>query len=250
MADEISGVNRAERFIHLFNRIQSALLQLTGQSAATPFKEIVKKACTLSAAVRANRTRLEQSARLRNAIIHDEEYPPHIVAIPSEGALQRFEAAAQQILEPIRVMPTFSCKVHCFSVTDSLLAALSTMEENDFTQVACRENDGRLRLVTAEGVTNWLRRRREHYPAILDKTTLTDVLADEPAGCFTILAPDKTVFDAKEAFLSIPRGATRIYAIIVTDDGTDKGQAVGFITPWDLLHNPRLRTNEHQDWLG
>lgn len=249
MAAEILTADRAEQFIHLFNQVQNALLFISGKPAGTSFKLVVAAACDLNAAVRANKTRLEQFAMLRNAIVHDEEYPPNIVAMPSEEALRRFKAVAEQILEPKRVIPAFACEVRCFSAADSLLEALAFMETKDFTQVVCRESGERLRLITVEGITNWLRKERENYQATLSDTKLADLLPLEPPQCFSIMAPDKTVFDAKEAFQSIHPGSTRLYAIIVTDDGTDTGQPVGFVTPWDLVHNPRLSATEYPSQL-
>lgn len=244
MATEILTADRAEQFIHLFNQVQNALVLLTQKPAGSSFKVVVTAACGLNAAVRANKTRLEQFAMLRNAIVHDEEYPPNIVAMPSEEALRRFQAVAEQILEPKRVIPTFACEVHCFSVADLLLEALAFMDANDFTQIVCRDSGGRLRMITVEGITNWLRKERENYQATLSDTRLADLLPLEPPHSFTMMAPDKTVFDAKEAFQSIHPEATRLYAIIVTDDGTDIGQPIGFVTPWDLVHNPRLLATE------
>jgi hypothetical protein len=244
MVTEIPKPDRAEQFIHLFNQVQNALLTLTGKPAGTSFKIIVAAACDLNASVRANKTRLEQFAMLRNAIVHDEEYPPNIVAMPSKEALRRFKAVAEQILEPKRVIPAFACEVRCFSTGESLLEPLAFMEAKDFTQVVCRESGGRLRLITVEGITNWLRRERENFQATLSNTKLADLLPLEPPQCYSIMAPQKTVFDAKEAFQSIHPRATRLYAIIITCDGTDTGQPVGFVTPWDLVHNPRLLGTE------
>lgn len=196
----------------------------------------------MNAAVRSNSSRLKQFAMLRNAIVHDAEYPPQIVATPSEEALQRFKKIAQQILEPRLLIPIFAAEVRCFSLAEHLTDALRYIREHDFSQIVLREDDRRLRLLTVEGITKWFAEEINVGRAAVNETTLGQVLSFEHASSFHVMAPNRSVFDAEDAFRhSIHRELTRLYAIIITDDGTDRGLPIGFVTPWDLAHNPRLR---------
>ena len=55
------------------------------------------------------------------------------------------------------------------------------------------------------------------------------------------MSSGKTIFDAAEAFRNlIHREATRLSTIIVTGSGDDSDEPIGFVTPWDILHNPSL----------
>jgi len=64
----------------------------------------------------------------------------------------------------------------------------------------------------------------------------------EPLGSFIIMGPDKSIYDAGDAFTnSIHSKATRLHAIAITEHGGDTDEPIGFVTPWDLVHNPRLR---------
>jgi hypothetical protein len=234
-------MDRAEEFIQLFNQVETFLSHLVKPEKFMPFFKLVDAGSDLSAAVRANSADLKRFANLRNAIVHDAGYPPHIVAEPSQEALLKFKGIAQDVLEPKRLMPTFATQVRCFSVGDNLSGVLRFMRKNDFSQVIVRGSDGRLSMLSVEGITKWLADEMEGNQNSASKGTLDSVLALEPPGSFIIMAPDKTIFDAADAFRnSIHHKATRLYAIAITEQGGDSDEPIGFVTPWDLVHNPHL----------
>ena len=50
------------------------------------------------------------------------------------------------------------------------------------------------------------------------------------------MARDATVFDAENAFAQLPnRDVSRLYAIIVTQNGKRTEKPLGIVTPWELL---------------
>ncbi|MGB0108801.1 MAG: hypothetical protein WBP52_09885 [Terriglobales bacterium] len=235
-------MDRAEEFIQLFNRVENFLSQLVRPEKFKPFSQLVDAASALSAAVRASSGDLKKFAKLRNAIVHDADYPPHVVAVPSQEALLRFKGIAQDVMEPKALIPTFATQVHCFSPTDNLPNVLRFMRKEDFSQVIIRASDGRLTMLTVEGITRWLADDVEGNQNSADKVTLDSVLALEPPGCFITMGHDKTIFDAADAFTnSVHHQATRLYAIAITESGGESDEPIGFVTPWDLVHNPRLR---------
>ncbi|MGD0479065.1 MAG: CBS domain-containing protein [Terracidiphilus sp.] len=235
-------LERAEEFIQLFNRIERFLSQLVNPERTAPFWKLVDDASDRSAAVRAHAVALKRFAMLRNAIIHDADYPPHIVAVPSPDALSNFKRVAQEVLEPKPLIPTFATYVRCFSLNDNLPTVLEFMREHDFSQVMVRSSGGRLQMLTVEGIAWWLADNLSGDQSQANKALIGDIIPLEPPGGFMILGPDKTIFDAADAFRNaIHSEATRLYAIVITGNGDDSDTAIGFVTPWDLLHNPRAR---------
>jgi hypothetical protein len=116
------------------------------------------------------------------------------------------------------------------------------MKHHDFSQVVVKTSDRRIGMLTVEGITKWLSDNldAEHSPD--RNTTLHSVIAREPLGAFIVMAATKTVFDAADAFTkSIHFESTRLYAIVITENGTATDLPIGLVTPWDLVHNPSLR---------
>ena len=241
-SDGNGPMNRADEFIQLFNRVEGFLSQLVNRPSFTRFEELVKVASNNNAAVRANASTLAQFAKLRNAIVHSEGYPPFIVAMPSPEALSKFKRVAHEVIEPTPLIPTFEREVRCFSPDDALLPVLAFMRENDFSQVIVRGSGGNLGMATVEGITWWLADNLKGSLIPADAATIGDVIALEPQGGFKIMGPEMTIFDAADAFRNcIHCDSTRLYAIVITVNGGDKDQPVGFVTPWDLVNNPRIR---------
>jgi hypothetical protein len=63
---------------------------------------------------------------------------------------------AQVVLEPNPLIPTFATQVRCFSPADTLSGVLRFMREHDFSQVIVKGSNGRLTMLTVEGITKWL----------------------------------------------------------------------------------------------
>lgn len=238
-------MDRAADFIQLFNRVEKYLSQLVNPEKFLPFWKLVDVASNQNAAVRANTAALKQFAMLRNAILHDADYPPHIVAVPSEEALLKFTRVVQEVTDPDPLIPTFEARLHCFNYSDTLITVLDFMRKHDFSQVLVTNSEGRLRMLTVEGITKWFAdhmgsSQNSAYAALLD-----GIMALEPPGSFIIMGPDKTIFDAADAFRnSIHSEATRLYAIVITESGCDESGPIGLVTPWDLVHNPKLQKRE------
>jgi hypothetical protein len=240
-SDEDCPTDRAEEFIQLFNRVEEFLSRLVNRVSYTRFEKLVEAAAADNAAVRANASALGQFAKLRNAIVHGEGYPPHIVAVPSTQTLSKFKSVAQEVIEPTPLIPTFEREVRCFSQEDSLLPVLEFMRGHDFSQVVVRSTSGNLRMLTVEGITWWLADHVGEGQLPADTATLGDVIALEPQGGLKILGAKKTIFDAADALRnSIHHDSTRLYAIVITENGDAGEDPIGFVTPWDLVHNPRL----------
>ena len=93
-----------------------------------------------------------------------------------------------------------------------------------------------LDLVTTEGIARWFERQAGEDLISVRETTVGDVLAEQPRGSFLLMARDATVFDAENAFAQLPnRDVSRLYAIIVTQNGKRTEKPLGIVTPWELL---------------
>lgn len=234
-------MDRAEEFIQLFNHVAQFLLRLVNLPVDTPFKTVVKKASDNNASVRENAVNLEQFARLRNAIVHDENYPRHIVAMPSPEALSKFKRVVHEVIEPTPLIPTFARQVRCFSPSDTLSAALGFMREHDFSQVVVKGVDGKLGMVTVEGIAWRLADGISGTLPPADAAAIGEIVALEPPGAFRVMDARKNIFDAVDAFRnSIRRDSTRLSAILITENGDLGEEPIGFITPSDLVLNARL----------
>jgi hypothetical protein len=108
------------------------------------------------------------------------------------------------------------------------------MRDNDFSQVVIKEQ-GKLSLLTAEGVAKWLEQQADKNDISLAKVKVGDALACDLPDTFEVMGPEDTIYDAQQAFKnSIEKNRPRLFAVLVTDNGERTSKPIGIVTPWNL----------------
>jgi hypothetical protein len=149
-------MHNGKEFVLLFNRLSEFLREDTGLGQGYSFSELIDAAERKNGIVRQNQKLLRSFGGLRNAIIHDRDYPEKILADPRDSVLERFRDIVNQILSPEKVIPKFAKKLRVFDSTSHLSDALQYMKENDYSQVVAKDT-GEYCLLTPEGIMTWLR---------------------------------------------------------------------------------------------
>jgi hypothetical protein len=231
---ERTDIQRGDEFIELYNRLDDFLKELTKSDRHTSFHALVNRARKRNSTVRRFDRELKEYAELRNAIIHDRDFPVRIIADPREEDLARFRLIVERILSPLPLLPTFKRRLSCYEPADPLLTALDRMKHQRYSQVPVRYR-GRLRLLTTEGIAYWLAAQAKEDIISIKEATIGDVLPHEQHGTYLVLSGSHTADDAREAFeRSIADGRPRLYTVLVTETGKDTDKLKGLVTPWDL----------------
>jgi predicted transcriptional regulator len=235
-------MERVDEFILLFNQIEHFFTEHVKPVNFIPFKRLIDIVAADNAAVKMHSSSLRKFAMLRNAILHDENYPHHIVAVPSDETLKKFKKIARDILTPLKLGQIVESDIVCFSLNDFLHTTIEYMGKYDFSQIIARGHDGNLKMITSEGIMWWLANQIHENEIRIDTVRLADLLSFEPPDSFTIMSSENSIFDAAEAFKdSVHINSNRLYAILVMAHGDDGMNPKGIITPWDLVHNPKFK---------
>lgn len=229
-------MSRADRFVQLYNELSQLLKERLGVDRHLPFYNLVAQAARTDPTVRRWESKLRSFGDLRNAIVHDEQYPLEIIAEPSEKAVEEFERIVHMIRTPPRLLPRYQREVVCFHAAEPLSRVLAYMARHDYSQVVLRLCANRLGLLTAEGITRWLEHNVRHDLISLEDAAVVDVLPFEDEETFVVLGGNHTVYDAEDAFVqAIYQKRPRLYAVIVTETGNAAEAPLGIVTPWDLI---------------
>lgn len=230
----MSGSQRAEDFIEAFNRIDAALRELTGlkDRGGRSFVHVLGAASQRDAYVKRHRDDLRQYAELRNAIVHGPQGT--VIAEPLEATVLNIEAIADYLVSPPLVTSIMAVRPVTVSDQDTLATVVRLMGANDFSQLLVSSREG-LGLINSEHIRRWLGAQIVDV-VNLQETRVDDLVAGLEDDGLHCLPTRATVFDAMSVFTdSIGRGRERVYAIAVTVNGDRAEQALGIITPWDLL---------------
>ena len=235
-------MDAAAEFNALYNELESHLRRALGVDRPWDFMNLVNEAVRRGLVQRSQVADIHDCKALRNLLVHTPRYPHEALAEPTQYGLKRFRQIVEAIVHPDRLTPAFQRDLRLFAPAQPLAQALRYMDEKDYSQVVVRggpkpADAGRLALLTVDGVATWLA-RAVAATVDVDGATVADVLACEAEGTFRCLGRHATVHDARAAFEQArKRPQPRLYAVIITENGDEREQPLGLVTPWDLIEN-------------
>ncbi|MGH2548268.1 MAG: hypothetical protein ACRDHN_02705 [Thermomicrobiales bacterium] len=238
--------NRGEEFEANFNVLDDALrerLATTGdqRNGRLSFAEMVRVLQKHDSAVRIYADDLLEYSDLRNAIVHSRGRDGlRVIAEPVPEALADFKAIVQELTNPQSALSLSGGAPRHFAPGDHLNQALAYMREHDFSQVVVKDGKGPLLLLTANGISRWLERHAgDGAVALNGRIAIADALRFEQQHSFELVNRDATAHDVRELFQRFPAsGASRLQAVIVTENAQPTEKALGIVTPWDLFSGP------------
>jgi predicted transcriptional regulator len=236
-------MNRGDEFESLYNELDKHLRGLLDRRGTRTydnpgFSEVVREVSRFNSDVNAYRDELIQYGRLRNAIVHERgtRGKGRIVAEPLPEVLDEFRAFVQAIKRPPTVWTIATKDLKRFSVSEAFATALRHMRENEYSQIVVQDDGAPVRVLTAIGISHWLEGQADEGMAILEKITLGDVLPHEPDRTFEVISRDASINELRDKFRQFPTSdSERLLAVIVTHSGKAEQQALGIITPWDMV---------------
>lgn len=225
-----------DKFIAIYNELTMVLQEATGASKQVAFFELLERAGKIRPSIRRELPFLKSMGNLRNAIVHDRQYPETIIADPRQEVFEQFQKTLETIKSPTKVIPKFQRQISIFKHQDPLSDILAHMQQNDYSQVVVYVN-AEFRILSSEGIVRWLSCARQVGLADIEGASAQDVYMHEEQqidNCY--MARNETTDAAILAFENaISEGIPRLPAILITNSGKLTEKPLGIITPWDLI---------------
>jgi len=232
----------ADRFLKAYNQIDDNLRELLGiERGRWGFAYVVDQAAKRHSVVRRYADDLKEYGALRNAIVHDRDYPTRVIAEPHIEVVETLERLVTVILNPPRVFPLFSRDVRRLEADDPVGKLLRFVRQQRYSQFPVFRGHRFVGLLTSRCIAEWLADSVTNGSVTFDGVTVEDVLAHgDPKGRdVEFVSKEATWYDAAERFTPGP-GKRRVMleAILITETGRESEQLLGIITPRDLLSPP------------
>ena len=225
------------RFLTALNNIDSFLRQQLGAGRAEGFEDLVFRYAETQPYVRDRKWELRKYGWLRNAIVHhyrDQE----TIATPHEETVKRLEAISSYLLNPPTIGSLFNEPVATCGLDTSVVEAAKKMFDASFSQLPVYQGSDFQALLTTDTITRWLAACFDLDGAIIEHTPVQTVLGyAETSDNYVLLKPTNPVGEAVNCFEKAESRGRRLYAILITVDGTNRHPPSGIITPFDM---PRL----------
>ena len=227
-------MKNSTRFLDAFVAIEDYLRKRIGHKQHKSFGQMLDMVGRKEATVRRLSDDLREFAQLRNAIVHDRA-GGEIIAEPNKVAVAAIEHAAQLILEPPRLLPTFKRKMIIVSPHQDIGSAISLMYRHNITKLPVLEKKSCRGLLTSHTLTRWLGECVDKEVLNLNDTTVSEVLAfTRYQDHVTFRSRNTTMFEALELFEQQERRGKRLDAILITQSGKKDERLLGIMTISDI----------------
>lgn len=236
-------LRNSERFLSAFNIINSEIEKMVDARGHIPFYRLVDMAKKKSGLIMTYKDDLKELSELRNAIVHGRYYPAFTIAEPHLSVVELVEKIAGELTKPKTIIPFFERKVKTFQKTDHLTAVLKTIKKHGYSQFPVYDNEKFVGLLTNQGITMWISQNIEKSPmdSCLD-AYLSDVMSFEKIKRnYIFMNKNQNIYDVREKFLNhFDVFATRLEAVLITENGHSDELLLGLATPFDMVRIPFL----------
>ena len=224
-------MSNAEKFIGTYNALEDWLKTKYNQGRHDSLFHLIAAASEKNRAVQQHQPFLKSMGDLRNAILHDREFPQKIIADPREDIVAEFETVLTKIREPMKLITKASSQLEYFTPQTKLSHILELMREKDYSQVIVQNLDDTFGLITREGISMWVEANIDEDVVSIKETLLEDVLSYEKEQCWVFVPRQINIYDGV-AELSNP--SHRIQALLITENGLSHQKPLGLFTIWEM----------------
>jgi len=221
----------ADTLIQEYNCLDMWLRKAFRIERDKPFSYVLGVSSKNNRVIRNEQQFLQSIAELRNAIVHDKDYPAEIIAEPRLEVVQRFQSICQKLYTPPQLMAGTFEKPDVFLPSDGLSKVLPYMKVHDFSQIVVKWSE-RFGLITREGVAMWLEANIVEDVISIKEANLEDIRGYESLDTCQYLGRDASYYDAGEHFAQC---TGRMQAILVSHSGKPTETPLRIITPWDMM---------------
>lgn len=232
-------MERAERFIVAFNKIEKYFNQQIDDTSYVPFFRAVLRLRKTDAIVNRYHNDLLEYSELRNAIVHERTEVNYTIADPHIEVVEAIEKIAAEMVAPKLVIPTFAKTLKVLQADLTVKSVLNVIRETKFTQFPVYRSKQFVGLITDKTVLHWLAGQLNgNFNEIL-KTPIIQLVDDhESEPNYHFIPRTMDIYQAESLLLKMYKKHQGIAALLITEDGKPNQKLLGMVTPSDLLQVP------------
>ncbi len=232
-------VERAERFIVAFNKIEKYFNQQISDTSYVPFFRAVLRLRKKDAIVNRYHNDLLEYSELRNAIVHERTEVNYTIADPHIEIVEAIEKIADEMTAPKLVIPTFAKTLKVLQADLTVKEILNVIRETKFTQFPIYRSKQFVGLLTDKEVLHWIARHMNGNFNELLKTPLIKLLDDNGSDPnYRFIPRSMDIYHAERLLLDMFKKHEGIAALLITQDGKSNQKLLGMVTPKDLIRVP------------
>ncbi|OIJ15275.1 hypothetical protein BKP35_05355 [Anaerobacillus arseniciselenatis] len=232
-------MRNSERFILAYNAITKELEKMLQIKKYVPFHQLLEMAKKKNGVIEHYLNDLRDITYLRNAIVHDKNYPETAIAEPHTHIVEKLEHILKEIQKPQKVIPLFKKDVKTLKATSTLSEVLHLMKSYSYTQFPAFNDNQFVGLITDRSIVRWMAQNIDDIEVKIrkDDIKVSDILfVQKEKKNVVFVDKNQNLFDIQQKFLNHrDQYLTRLEAVLITETGDPLEKLLGIITPFDLL---------------
>jgi predicted transcriptional regulator len=222
-----------EEFLTAFNRVHKAICRELDIEDTTEFAKAVR-AFGEKRTSWPHTNNLLTIARLRNVLVHEQQWSKQYLAIPSLTTMQMLNRALDALERPEVLVPRFQRPVQVLSPNDPLSDVLARIHKADYSQFPVYDGDTFKGLLTENGIVAFLAEHRVSQMTLIDfaEVQVRQLLKhDENRRNFEFVARNEHLDIMLQRFANQPT----LEAVLITANGKRAEKLIGIATQWDAM---------------
>lgn len=232
-------MNRAERFIVAFNKIEKYFDREIDDTRYVPFFRAVLRLKKTNAIVNKYHNDLMEYSELRNAIVHERTEMNYTIADPHIEVVESIEKIAEELTAPKLVIPIFQRELKVIQEDLSIKDLLALVRETNYTQFPVYKGEKFRGLITDKRIFEWLVHELNGDFEVVLKTPVSELIAGRQGEIYYRFIPrSMNIYEAEEIFLETFKKHDGVDALLITENGKPHEVLLGIMTPRDLIDIP------------
>lgn len=226
---------RAEEFLDLYRRLETAAERLTGTDSRT--SSVMK--LSRHRDFQKYREELDYARQVRNLLTHEAKLNGQYGVVPSDNLLRFMEKLVTRLENPPLVSHVMTPASRLLSVKSGqkVLPLMKEMEGRGLSHVPLLKNGRVMGVFSLDTVFHWILDQNAPFTEDTPIEELADYL---PLAChsgqsYVFVPPSLTTGDAKDLFDKAYDRNCKIKLLLVTHNGKSDGNLLGVVSPYDLL---------------
>lgn len=224
----------SEKFLDLYNKIDSILKKEQNHESQTSFAHRVKN--SKNSIVKLYKEDLIAFGELRNAIVHSPKIGGDFIAEPHQQIVEELEKIFDKISNPKKVIPLFQFPVIGEDMENQLNSILKEMKIKSFSQFPIFDSNRKvIEIINTNTISRWLSSQMENnftFNSVKVKDLISDI---EFKNNYKFVSKDISIYDAYNFFIDHINTYNRnLDVLFITHSGNSNEKLLGLITIEDI----------------
>lgn len=226
-------------FLNIYNEIDEYMRNKLNKGYGISHTDLIDDLSNIDYVIYANRRKLKQYAKLRNAIVHDSKKNANPIAEPHPIIVGEYKKILDHLKNPPNALSIAvpGDKILTADINDRAIDIINIMNEKCFTHIPVFDKGNFVGVFSENTLFTYL---AKNEAITLDSDTTLNKFKDilgidkHDTEQFEFISKNKCIYEVEELFRKYLSSQKRLAVVFITENGEQNEKLLGLITAWDV----------------